>query len=86
MLRNNLVRVILFLIGFLGLFISIWLTLIAAIILVARYPAWEVLILGLLVDFFWLPPISPLVHLPLATSVAIIVVWAFEPLRNEFLF
>ncbi|KKW23049.1 MAG: hypothetical protein UY74_C0012G0009 [Candidatus Kaiserbacteria bacterium GW2011_GWC2_52_8b] len=78
-------RPVLFLIGIIGLFISIWLTLVAAIILVVRYPAWEVLILGLLVDFLWLPSGLPLSHLPLATLAAIMVVWAFEPLRSEFL-
>ena len=56
---------------------------ITALLLSILFPAWEVILIGMLLDFTWLP-VSPL-HLPTATLVAIAMVWIFEPLRNEFL-
>ncbi len=82
-LKNSPLRLVLFLLGFLGAFLTPWLTLVCAVILVLLFPAIEVLALGLLVDFLWLPA-APL-HIPLATLAAIIVLWAFDPLRRDFL-
>lgn len=58
--------------------------LLAIVILAIRYPAWEVLGIGLLVDFLWLPEVS-LYAPPLFTIAALALVWGFEPLRREFL-
>jgi hypothetical protein len=47
-----------------------------------RYRSVEVLLLGLLVDFLWLPDGSAF---PLFTLLGIALVWGLEPLRREFL-
>jgi len=78
-------RLALFIIGLVGILVSPWITLVASVILVVRYPAVEVLLLGLCVDFLWSPATLSLQHLPLATIAAIIMLWAFDPLRRDFL-
>jgi len=62
-----------------------WLTILCMGLLAFRYPAGEVLFIGLLTDFLWMPPgfLSPL---PVFTITALILVWGLEPLRKEFLF
>lgn len=61
-------------------------------LLAFRYPSSEVLLIGLLVDFLWLPsgPIVPwadaFTGLPLFLIAAFILAWGLEPLRREFLF
>lgn len=85
-MSKNSLRAGLFIVAFAGIFISVWITLIASAILALLFPAWEVLFLGLFIDFLWLPSGSPLAHMPLATIAAIIAVWAFDPLRQDFLF
>jgi len=72
--------------GILGaIFAPPWLTILCMGLLAFRYPAWEVLFIGLLTDFLWMPPgfFSPL---PIFTITALILVWGLEPLRKEFLF
>jgi hypothetical protein len=56
-----------------------------ALILCVRYRAWEVLFIGLLMDYLWLPSGSTFSMIPLATLIAIALVWLFEPLRTQFL-
>ena len=82
-LRNNSIRVVLGAVGFLGaLFASPFLPLIAMILLTLRFRAWEVLLLGLVMDFLWLPGLF-LYPVPLFTVGALILLWGLEPLRNE---
>lgn len=53
-------------------------------ILAARYAAWEAIVLGICVDFIFTP--ATFVHpFPIFSIVALVLVWGFEPLRNEFL-
>ncbi len=61
-----------------------WVPLVFIILLALRFRAWEGLFIGLLVDFLWLPEVS-LRHPPFYTLAAILIVWALEPLRKEFL-
>ena len=72
--------------GFLGVVIGlVWLPLVAMILLAVRYRAWEIVIIGLLLDFAW-QPLGPFVSaLPVFTVVSIILVWIFEPIRTQFL-
>jgi hypothetical protein len=58
-----------------------WLIVVPMLLLSLRFRAWEVIALGLLADFLWLPGI----HLPLFLIAGIAIVWAFEPLRKELL-
>ena len=72
--------------GFLAaIFASPWVTIICMGLLSFRYPAWEVLFIGMLTDFLWMPPgfFHPL---PIFTIAGLILVWGLEPLRKEFLF
>ena len=59
-----------------------WLPIIAVILLSIRFRAWEVLCIGLVCDFLWLPSGA---YWPYLLFASIIIVWAFEPLRNELL-
>lgn len=73
-------------VGFLGaVFAPPWVTLACIILLSLRYRAWEVIMLGLVTDLFWLPG-GPSAHMfPLFTIIALIIVWGLEPLRLQFL-
>ncbi len=72
-------------IGLLGtIFAPPWVPLIAVAVLALRFRAWEVPVIGLMMDFLWLPG-SFFYPLPLFTIASIILVWGLEPLRNEFL-
>ena len=83
MLLENNIRVFLFLLGLWGaLFGPWWLALVSIILLSLRFRAWEVLVLGLLVDLLWLPAGW---HWPYFLITSIVVVWVFEPLRKELL-
>ncbi|MBI5457158.1 hypothetical protein HY971_00310 [Candidatus Kaiserbacteria bacterium] len=78
------IRVILALIGFLGIFFAPWwVPLICIIALSLRYPAWEVPIIGLLMDLLWLPGEGFQIPLFLIGSIAL--VWVCAPLRSQFL-
>jgi len=68
-----------------AIFAPPWVTIICMGLLAFRYPASEVLFIGLLVDFLWMP--AGFLHpLPIFTIAGLILVWGLEPLRNEFLF
>lgn len=58
-------------------------TLIFMLVLSLRYAAWEVLFIGFLVDCLWFPQSAG--FFPLFTFAGIVLVWALEPLRKEFL-
>ena len=83
MLNENNVRVFLF---FFGVYAAVygpwWLPAVPIVLLSLRFRAWEVPVLGLLVDFLWQPAV---VHVPLYFIFSIGIVWAFEPLRRELL-
>ena len=61
-----------------------WLTILSMGFSAFRYPAYEMMLVGLLTDFLWLP-VAPF-HFPLFTIAGLILVWGLEPLRKEFLF
>ena len=85
-LSETNIRSTLALIGFLAtLFAAWWVPLIIMTLLALRYRAWEVLLLGLLIDLLWLPSLGLFSPLPLCTLFSIATVWIFEPLRNQFL-
>ncbi len=81
---ENKVRIYLFLVGILAVvFAPPWMPLLVMLVCALRYAAWEVLLIGLLADFVWLPA-TP-VSLPLFTITSLVLVWGLEPLRREFL-
>ena len=74
---------------FIGIFGTVlaspWVVLSAMALLALRFRAWEVLVIGVAMDFLWLPSDSLIFPLPLFTLGALILVWGLEPLRNEIL-
>ena len=79
-------RIALALIGFLGaLWFPWYVPAICIFLLALRFRAWEAIALGVFMDLLWFSPDSLFHGLPVFTIGAIVVVWAFEPLRSEFL-
>jgi hypothetical protein len=82
----NALRVTIACIGFIGaIFWPAWVPALCIVLLSVRFRAWEAILLGLFVDLLWLSPQSSFHGFPFFTLGAILVVWAFEPLRSEFL-
>ncbi len=78
------VRACVSLVGALGVFFAPWwVPALCILFLAIRYPAWEALFIGLLVDLMWLPALG--FSAPLFTIGAITIVWLFAPLRSQFL-
>lgn len=72
-------------VGFLSIFFApAWVTLIVGVVLSMRYPAWEVILMGALLDVMWFPT-GGFIIVPLGTLLALLIVWACEPLRRELL-
>jgi hypothetical protein len=82
----KILRIALDTIGLIGaVALPFWVPLASILILSLRWRAWEVIVIGFLMDLLWVPPGS-FFHLRyLFTTVAIVTVWALEPLRKEFL-
>lgn len=79
-------RILLGITGVVGvLMVSPWVPVVCMVVLAFRYRAWEVVVLGLLIDFAWQPAGTILHAFPYFTVFAILVVWAFEPIRAQFL-
>jgi hypothetical protein len=73
-------------VGFLSAVLGVpWLTALCILALALRYRSWEAVLLGLCVDFMWLPLGLSAFTFPYFTLGAVIFVWAFEPLRMQFL-
>lgn len=70
---------------FAAIFAPPWMTILCMGLLAFRYPAWEVLFIGLLTDLLWMPQ-GLFSSMPIFTVSALILVWGLEPLRKEFLF
>ncbi len=78
------IRVLLALVGFLGIFSAPWwVPLICMIALSLRYYAWEVPFIGLFMDLMWLPEAGFQIPMFLIGSIAL--VWICAPLRQQFL-
>jgi hypothetical protein len=82
---ETIVRVLLSLAGFFGvLFAPWWFVLACMILLSLRYAAWEVPLIGLFMDFVWLPT-SGHIAVPVFTLLGIAIVWIASPLRKQLL-
>jgi len=82
----TLFRIIIALFGFASAFLGYWwIALIAILVLSLRFRAWEVILIGLLDDFMWVPSSVHGSAIPYMTLAAIAIVWIFEPMRREFL-
>lgn len=82
----NMIRACIAVLGFVSvMFFSPLLTAACMVALSVRYRAFEVVALGAFADLLWLPYDGFLFSFPIATVISIILVWALEPLRLEFL-
>jgi hypothetical protein len=78
------VRILIAIAGFWGAIVApAWIPAACIVLLALRFPAWEALLIGFVVDLLWLPGGG--FHFPLFTIFAIVVVWLMEPIRNQFL-
>lgn len=81
-----MIRALIAAVGYVSLFFGTPLISALCIVLLAlRYRAWEAVLLGLLMDFMWLPTEISLFTFPYFTLGSLIIVWALEPLRRQFL-
>lgn len=72
--------------GYLSMFFGVpWITALCILLLAIRYRAWEALLLGFFMDLLWLPADIGLYTFPYFTLISLFLVWAFEPLRLQFL-
>lgn len=84
-MRVSRFRILLSSVGILGVFFLPWFVPAGAALLLAfKYAAPEVVVIGLLFDLTWGPGMSAL-HVPYATLLSLVVLFALEPLRREFL-
>jgi len=82
---DTFVRVCVAIVGFAGvLFAPWWVPAICMLLLSLRYAAWEVPLIGLCMDFVWLPS-GAHVAIPLFTILGVMVVWLASPLRRQLL-
>ncbi|MDR3571384.1 MAG: hypothetical protein P4L81_04270 [Candidatus Pacebacteria bacterium] len=82
----NALRIAVAVIGFIAAIFWTWyIPLICILALSLRFRAWEAIALGVFMDLLWLAPGAGFHGLPLFTIFAVLVVWAFEPLRKELL-
>jgi cellulose synthase/poly-beta-1,6-N-acetylglucosamine synthase-like glycosyltransferase len=69
-----------------AIFAPVWVLFILAGITSVRYRAWEIILIGVLMDFVYLP-VGGFFGFPfVATTVSLILVWGLEPLRNQLVF
>ncbi len=82
----TILRIVIAIIGFIAaIFWSWYIPAICIVLLSLRFRAWEAIALGVFMDLLWLPPGGAWHGLPLFTIFAIVIVWALEPIRSEFL-
>ncbi len=62
-----------------------WVPFLCALLLALRFPAWEVIVLGVFIDLAWLPMHVSAGSFPLASVIALTLVWGLEPVRRELL-
>lgn len=78
------IRTLVALAGLLGAFFAPWwVPLVCMGVLALRYPAWEVLFIGLVMDLLWLP--GGAFEVPVFLIAGIVFVWICAPLRSQFL-
>lgn len=71
-------------VGFVSALVAPMFAIAIAIALSVRYRAWEVIVIGLLLDVLWTPSVTSFA-VPTATIASLALVWGLEPLRREFL-
>lgn len=62
-----------------------WLTIGFVLASSLRFPAWEMLFIGMWMDFLTLPPELSWYSLPVFTIASLAIVWGFDPIRAEFM-
>jgi hypothetical protein len=87
--RFSRIRVVLAFLCFASvIFAPWWVPAILALALCLRFRAWEVILAGMFMDLYWMPSYigwGSLDALPLATIVAVVLVFGLEPIRRQLL-
>ncbi len=86
--RFNAVRIFLGAASFASvIFAPWWLVFFCILLLCLRFQAWEVILVGIFMDLYWMPSsiFTSLYALPLATLVAVLLIFGLEPLRRQLL-
>ncbi len=68
-----------------ALFLAWWVSIILMIALAAHSRAWEIILVGFLMDCIWLPAGGLFSPVPVFTLAAIAIAWLFEPIRSRIL-
>lgn len=69
-----------------ALFASPWIPFVCAVVLAARWRAWEIIVLGVCVDLLYLPLSQTVLGFPFpATIIALALLWGFEPFRRRLI-
>ena len=78
-------RITLTLVGIAAIFFGpAWVGMLCMVLLSIRWSAWEVILMGALIDILWQP--STYAHgIPVATLLSIALVWVLLPLRAQLL-
>jgi hypothetical protein len=83
------IRVLLGVIMFMSVvFAPWWVPALVALGLTLRFRAWEVILAGMFMDLYWMPSyvsFTSFDSIPLATIVAIALVFGLEPVRKQLL-
>ncbi|RJR13659.1 hypothetical protein C4585_01630 [Candidatus Parcubacteria bacterium] len=83
---SSILRILGAVVGLVGVFIgSPWIVAIIMILLAVRFRAWEILVVGVMMDFIWLPADLSVGHLPFFTIGALLLLWGLESFRKEIL-
>ncbi len=86
LLRSSAARIALVALAACGAVLApFWVPLVAMLILSLLFRSWEVPLIGLGMDFLWLPSVGFFHPAPLFTIGSIALVLLLEPLRREFL-
>jgi hypothetical protein len=86
--RFNYWRVLLSLAAVVGVLYAPWWVPAALVLaLCVRFRAWEVILIGMFADLFWMPTFvgASFESLPLSTIYALVILFIFEPLRRQLL-
>ncbi len=79
-----MIRIFIAILGLVGaLCLPPYVPLICIALLSLRYAAWEAVIIGLCMDFLWLPHDG--ISIPFFTIASLVIVWGLQPLRNELM-
>lgn len=87
--RFNAVRIFLAAASFASVILAPWwVVFVCALLLCLRFQAWEVILVGIFMDLYWMPSsiyVTSFDSIPIATIISILLIFGLEPLRRQLL-